>query len=82
MSAESEPPADDERTPLSGRRRARRSPVVIGFLLLYSLRLTQVLSRMSDRIQELIMHAAVLEARVGELRRRLAEDDPPPTRAA
>jgi hypothetical protein len=50
---------------------------LIGFLLIYSFRLTQVISRMSDRVQELITHTAVLEARIGELQRERGGDDPP-----
>jgi hypothetical protein len=48
---------------------------VIGFLLVYTFRMTQALSRMSDRIQELITQAALLEARVAELRAERAPGD-------
>lgn len=37
---------------------------LIGFLLVYSFYMTLVMSRLSDRIQELISHTAVLEARL------------------
>ncbi len=37
---------------------------LIGFLLIYSFYLTLVISRLSDRIQELITHTAILESQI------------------
>lgn len=40
---------------------------LIGFLLLYSFYMTLKLSEMSDRIQELITHTAILESHIDQL---------------
>ena len=40
---------------------------LVGFLLLYVFYMTNQLAKMSDRIQELITHTAILDTRVREL---------------
>ena len=54
---------------------------LIGFLLVYSFYITLVISKLSDRIQELISHTAVLEAELRRERPAPASESEPPAPA-